>query len=38
VDLEEHRKLLEYLKKNEGNIWVATMVDVAKYISEVSEQ
>ncbi|WP_281309978.1 polysaccharide deacetylase family protein [Flavobacterium flavigenum] len=34
VDLEEHRKLLEYLKKRKKDIWVATMVDVAKYIKE----
>lgn len=32
IELEEHRKLLEYLKKREKDIWVATMVDVAKYI------
>ncbi len=38
VELEEHRKLLEYLKNKEKDIWVATMVDVAKYISEVSEK
>ena len=34
IDLEEHRKLLEYLKKRKKDIWVATMVDVAKYIKE----
>ncbi|AWA31448.1 chitooligosaccharide deacetylase [Flavobacterium magnum] len=34
VDAGEHRKLLEYLKKREKDIWVATMVDVAKYIRE----
>lgn len=34
VDSEEHRKLLEYLKKREKDIWVATMVDVAKYIKK----
>jgi peptidoglycan/xylan/chitin deacetylase (PgdA/CDA1 family) len=32
VDLEEHRKLLDYLKKRENDIWVAPMVEVAKYI------
>ncbi|CAD0007523.1 polysaccharide deacetylase family protein [Flavobacterium chungangense] len=32
IDLEEHRKLLEYLKKRKKDIWIATMVDVAKYI------
>jgi peptidoglycan/xylan/chitin deacetylase (PgdA/CDA1 family) len=34
VDLEEHRKLLEYLKKRENDVWIATMVDVAKFIKE----
>lgn len=34
IDLEEHRKLLEYLKKRKKDIWVATMVDVAKYMKE----
>ncbi|WP_417941490.1 polysaccharide deacetylase family protein [Flavobacterium sp. RS13.1] len=34
IDLEEHRKLLDYLKKRKKDIWVATMVDVAKYIKE----
>ena len=34
IDLEEHRKLLEYLKKRKKDIWVATMADVAKYIKE----
>ena len=29
---EEHQKLLDYLKKREKDLWVATMVDVAKYI------
>ena len=32
IELEEHRKLLDYLKKNEKDIWVAPMVDVAKFI------
>jgi peptidoglycan/xylan/chitin deacetylase (PgdA/CDA1 family) len=34
IDLEEHRKLLEYLKKRKKDIWTAPMVDVAKYIRE----
>ncbi|WP_367771136.1 polysaccharide deacetylase family protein [Flavobacterium sp. WC2421] len=34
VDLEEHRKLLAYLKKRKKDIWVAPMVEVAKYIKE----
>jgi sialate O-acetylesterase len=32
VALSEHRKLLNYLKKNEKDIWLAPMVDVADYI------
>jgi len=32
IALDEHKKLLDYLKKREKDIWVATMVDVAKYI------
>jgi hypothetical protein len=32
VELEEHQKLLDYLKKNKKDIWIAPMVDVAKYI------
>lgn len=34
IELEEHKKLLDYLKKREKDIWVAPMVDVAKYIKE----
>lgn len=34
IDLEEHRKLLEYLKKRKKDIWTAPMVEVAKYIRE----
>lgn len=34
VDLEEHRKLLVYLKKREKDIWIAPMLDVAKYIKQ----
>lgn len=32
VDLEEHRKLLEYLKKRQKDIWVAPMAEVAQFI------
>ncbi len=32
VDLREHRKLLAFLKKNEGSIWIAPMVEVADFI------
>ncbi|AWI26079.1 polysaccharide deacetylase family protein [Flavobacterium pallidum] len=34
ISLEEHQKLLEYLKKREKDIWVTTMVEVAKYIRQ----
>jgi peptidoglycan/xylan/chitin deacetylase (PgdA/CDA1 family) len=32
VDLAEHRKLLQYLKAHENEIWIAPMIDVAKYV------
>ena len=32
IELSEHKKLLDYLKKREEDIWVATMIDEAKYI------
>ncbi|RZK10276.1 MAG: chitooligosaccharide deacetylase [Flavobacterium sp.] len=32
VEEAEHQKIVDYLKKREKDIWVATMVDVAKYI------
>jgi len=38
IDLEEHRKLLVYLKKREKDIWVAPMVEVAKYIKKHSNE
>ena len=34
VDLDEHRKLLEYLKKRKNDIWVAPMVEVAQFIKD----
>ncbi|WP_254423314.1 polysaccharide deacetylase family protein [Flavobacterium sp. A45] len=34
VDLEEHQKLLLYLKNREKDIWVTTMVDLGKYIQK----
>ena len=34
IDLEEHQKLLLYLKKREKDIWVTTMVDLGKYIQK----
>ena len=32
VSLEAHRQLIQYLKQHEHEIWIAPMVDVAKYI------
>jgi sialate O-acetylesterase len=31
VELKEHRKLIEFLKKNESDIWIAPFIDVMKY-------
>ncbi|HYE54227.1 MAG TPA: polysaccharide deacetylase family protein [Chitinophagaceae bacterium] len=33
VSLEAHRKLLQFLKNNQKDIWVATMLDVAEYVA-----
>jgi sialate O-acetylesterase len=32
VSLPAHRQLLQYLQQNENDIWVAPMLDVAKFI------
>jgi sialate O-acetylesterase len=32
VSLVAHRRLLEYLKQNEKDIWIAPMIEVAEYI------
>jgi peptidoglycan/xylan/chitin deacetylase (PgdA/CDA1 family) len=37
IDLEEHHKLLLYLKEREKDIWVTTMVDLTKYIKKKCE-
>jgi sialate O-acetylesterase len=34
VSLEAHRQLVQYLKQHENEIWIAPMVEVAKYIRE----
>jgi peptidoglycan-N-acetylglucosamine deacetylase len=34
VSLDAHSQLIHYLKQHEDKIWVAPMVDVAKYIRE----
>lgn len=37
VSLPAHRQLLQYLKQNEKDIWVAPMVEVAEYIKSVKK-
>ena len=32
VSLDAHNQLINYLKKKENDIWVAPLVDVAKYV------
>ena len=32
VSIQAHRDFLQYLKKNEKDIWIAPMLDVAEYI------
>jgi peptidoglycan/xylan/chitin deacetylase (PgdA/CDA1 family) len=34
VSIEEHRKFLRYLKQNEKDLWIATMIDVAEYVQQ----
>ena len=34
VSLEAHRELLQYLKQKESDIWIAPMVEVAKYVRD----
>jgi hypothetical protein len=38
VSLDAHRKLLEFLKENEKDIWTGTMIDVAEYVSNYQAQ
>jgi peptidoglycan/xylan/chitin deacetylase (PgdA/CDA1 family) len=38
VSIDAHSKLLHFLKKNENNIWIAPMVDVAAYIKEYQQK
>lgn len=35
VSLPAHRALLQYLKQNEKDIWIAPMLDVAEYINSI---
>ena len=34
VTLEDHRKLLYFLKQNEKDIWVAPLIEIAEYVKE----
>ena len=33
VEAEEHEKLLDYLKENEEDIWVAPVIELADYLA-----
>jgi sialate O-acetylesterase len=34
VSLEAHKKLLQFLKENETDIWVAPLADIAEYVKQ----
>lgn len=38
ITLDEHRKFLSYLKQNEKDIWIPTMIEAAEYIKEWQER
>ena len=38
VSLPAHRQLLQYLKQNENAIWIAPMLDVARFIKSSGEK
>src|SRR6185503_18090891 len=38
VSIPAHREFLQYLKKNEKDIWIAPMLDVAEYIKRKQNQ
>jgi peptidoglycan/xylan/chitin deacetylase (PgdA/CDA1 family) len=38
VSIPAHRELLQYLKNNEKEIWIAPMIDVAEYIKKTNEK
>jgi peptidoglycan/xylan/chitin deacetylase (PgdA/CDA1 family) len=38
VSLPEHSKFLHYLKKNQKDIWIAPMIEVAEYIKKYQSQ
>jgi sialate O-acetylesterase len=34
VSLPAHREFLQYLKKNQKDIWIAPMIEIAEYIKK----
>ena len=38
VSLPAHREFLQYLKKNEKDIWIAPMLEVAEHIKKYQSQ
>jgi sialate O-acetylesterase len=38
VSLEAHSALLHFLQQNEKNIWIASMIDVTKYIQQYQQK
>ena len=38
VSIEAHSKLLHFLKKNENDIWIAPLVDIAEYVKKNKQQ
>ncbi|MCW3111614.1 MAG: hypothetical protein JWR18_10 [Segetibacter sp.] len=38
VSLEAHRQLLQFLKQNQKDVWVAPMIDVAEYVKAYKPQ
>jgi len=38
VSLEAHSQLLHFLQQNENNIWIAPMIDVAKFIRQYQQK
>jgi len=38
VSLEAHSQLLHFLQQNEKNIWIAPMIDVAKFIQQYQQK
>ena len=37
IDLEEHRRLIEWLGANRTRVWTAPMIEVAKYLRKFEE-